>query len=258
MLVDYKREENENNLMIPGPFQLFKKFDNGFSLLEVIVAMGAFSLLVIGLMKFLEVSRKSFKTIEVNSELSILHDQVLLFLKNPNNCKATFAGVTFKEAVGLKLQKGINSNGDRDPEFKGLFSENSPIKLESIKIYDPSNPKGDPIPRTSQILPPSSKPESDGWWTVVRFRYSKSKGESSKSQKVFGGDTVDRLYLMKFDNFDRSRYTTNQNLCDDGRYTVSGEGRKYTLQGSSGKVETYWIGECKNGSPALPIRSCVL
>ena len=231
------------------------KNKTGFTLIGVMVASGILGGLALGIMRFMETSSKSVKTIEANSELNLMHDQVLLFLKNPINCNATFRTRKFGLDNGtvtlVPLQKGLSSTGEVDPSFTGLGTEDHKIQLQGMRIYHPID---ETTPTISRLTLPSQAPEIDGWWILVQFQYTKYASDSNQSSKIFGATAVSRYALMKFNNFQSVGYATSPEICNSQSYTIAGEGQEFHLSDGS----TEWLGPCLNGDPANLIQTCTI
>ena len=66
--------------------------DEGFSLVEMMLAAGVIGALSLGFIKLMETSNKTAKTIETKDEISMLTKEIVSILSNPESCFHTLGG----------------------------------------------------------------------------------------------------------------------------------------------------------------------
>ncbi|MBT6325476.1 MAG: hypothetical protein HOJ35_05870 [Bdellovibrionales bacterium] len=208
----------------------------GFSLVSVMVAAGLLAGLALGITKFMQTAGKSAKGMEDAIEVNQLHGQVLLYLNNKDNCDATF-GAKNLQSNSLSLKKPDGA------DFTAFSSGNSGVQLENIKTFSPLDNN---LPSKASHLAVSNKSESDGWWVVTEYKYS-------KSGKGFGSSSVTKYGLRKFNNFHDPHFVSNPSSCTDLAYGVLGEINQFDLDGT-----IIQLAQCHRSDPSLVINNCVL
>ena len=224
----------------------FSHSARGFSLAEVMVAAGLFGGLSLAVMHFMQSSTQSSNTIMASMEVTQLHNQVLLHLRDEQNCQLTFGSHQFgDDKITLERAK----DGVKDATFKGLTGEKAQVKLTGIKLYRPDEKP----PAVANIDTVYSAPDQDGWTIVAEFKYDKYKSTSGTA-KIFGGTSVSKFHLLKFNNFVVDEMITVPASCTSDPHNVVGQGREYQLDDGT----ILFIAPCLKGDPENAIQSCVI
>ncbi|HAZ14383.1 MAG: hypothetical protein A2X86_19335 [Bdellovibrionales bacterium GWA2_49_15] len=223
------------------------KSPKGFSLAEVLVAAGLFGGLSLAVMHFMQSSTQSSNTVMASMEVTQLHNQVLLHLRDENNCRLTFGNHQFGDN-NIPLARALK-DGTKDDNFKGLTGDKAQIKLIGIKLYRPDEKP----PEVANFDSTFTAPDQDGWTIVAEFKYEKYKSTSAPA-KIFGGNNVSKFHLLKFNNFVVDELITNPATCTADPFNVVGQGRDYQLDDGT----ILFIAPCLKGAPGNVVQSCVI
>ncbi|MBI2520550.1 MAG: hypothetical protein HYV97_09030 [Bdellovibrio sp.] len=220
----------------------------GFSLAEVLVAAGLFGGLSLAIMHFMQSSTQSSNTIMASMEVTQLHNQVLLHLRNYDNCYQTFRDHYFGDD-NIPLARALK-DGKKDNTFKGLTGEKAPVKLIGIKLYGHDEKLPDVANKDSSVV----VQDQHGWTIVAEFKYEKYKSISG-APKIFGGSSVSKFELLKFDNFFINTLISDSATCTAHPFNFVGPGREYQLDDGT----IIFIAPCLQGDPKkVAIKNCVL
>jgi prepilin-type N-terminal cleavage/methylation domain-containing protein len=156
------------------------KNQNGFSLIEIMVAMSLMaSLSVVGMQMFKNQSTAA-KTVEQNYEVTTIHNQIRNVLANEANCTATFMGQPPEGGSTTRIIK------DGQPAFNVGQDVASGVKVLSYTLGNPGN-----------IAVVAGKE------TILNIKYSRGKGtlrdETGKNLKVvyeLSGATIVKCYVF--------------------------------------------------------------
>jgi prepilin-type N-terminal cleavage/methylation domain-containing protein len=110
---------------------IFVKNNNGFSLPEVMMALGLLGAVSLGVMKLMENSSKASKNIEIKDQMIQVQREVSDILSNPNNCEASLHSKTIDGNIPIIYQvvKGVPT-----PKYS-VGSEPAPgVKIEGMKL----------------------------------------------------------------------------------------------------------------------------
>jgi hypothetical protein len=214
-----------------------KSSQNGFSLISVMVAASIGAGLLVAIMQMNEIGQKNIKTSEVKSELIHFHDQVLSFLKDQDNCNATFGGLYFDtsdikvhRSIGISQEDGVNYMKTEEFDLSKLSSH---YELVGLKVLNPLEKNLDRMPASAksmmEALPKS--PSLNGWDTLVEFHYRLKPGR--ESQKGFNQKEIKKYHSFRFNNATQIGLVANPGDCaasSASNFYLSGHGKNYLVQ----------------------------
>lgn len=107
---------------------------NGFSLIQVIIAFGLTTVLTLQLFKMSSYQVKITKNSEVSLDVSLMMNQIALYMSNNISCKETLNGINLSSINDFQNGDGIkNQNGEIVYEV-GNYYAGDRILLKSISI----------------------------------------------------------------------------------------------------------------------------
>jgi type II secretory pathway pseudopilin PulG len=111
------------------------KNKSGFTLLEIIIAMGLATGLLIFLMKMQGESAKKAKTAKVNQEVETFFNDFKAIIDRPGFCSKSFENITLANNSLQAIDKIKNSLGDIRYAVGEVYGTNS-VKLNAIELKD--------------------------------------------------------------------------------------------------------------------------
>jgi len=116
---------------------IYKKIPNGFTLPEVLIAMGIMSMVALGYMHLTQQRANDERTKRVNEEITIFLADVRGLLSTRNSCKSTFENTRIRSTKPISLSAIKNSVGfeiysNSHNHREGLFQV-SALTLEDFK-----------------------------------------------------------------------------------------------------------------------------
>lgn len=189
--------------------------NSGFSLTEILVAMGLLSGISYGIMQMMSNSAKSQKSMEVKDSMSQLHRELIVFLSSEQNCS---------ESMGANNNK---KNGDtvsilRDATGQPKYLPNQEIGSTKIAI--------------DSMKIKSVEQNGDGSHASVRLEVIMKK----LSKDALGGKLIPKeiqlsANLCKIDRLTGASHTILHNQCKgSGKKIIDG------LKLESGSTTSYW------------------
>lgn len=144
----------------------------GFSLIEVIIAVGAMSVLALGIGSMLKTGFMGQKTLQAQDDARVLTSNMVNILQRPAACKNTFGGLNPASAGGgvlteIKDDKAPvptvhfrtyppdNRYGNRGVQLVGLTIGGTLPELDrktNIKRWDPETPASGPVKRGTAFV----------------------------------------------------------------------------------------------------------
>lgn len=116
--------------------------DKGFSLVQVIVAMGMMSILGLAMMKMNSQQIQNTKTIKVKTEANQFYSEVVSFLSKPEICTSNFKNRSINDEASL--EKISYKSGKVKYEKGKLYGQNA-FRLHRIYTSDYYSDNGDGI-----------------------------------------------------------------------------------------------------------------
>ncbi len=105
--------------------------NNGFSMVQIMMAAGMMGLLSLGMMKLMENQKLSAKSVRSTAAVQSFYLEAKAYLARPGYCAKNFEGVTLKDGVEFELEDILKANGQ--PIYKkGQIYETGLIRLDSI------------------------------------------------------------------------------------------------------------------------------
>ena len=151
-----------------------RKFARGFSLIEIIIAVGAMAVLALGITSMLKTGFMGQKTLQAQDDARILTTNMVNILQRPVACKNTFGtgsvnpasagGAVVTEVKDDKPPSGNvqfrtyppdNRYGNRGLELVGLTIGGTIPELDpktKIKRWDPETPASGPVKRGTAFV----------------------------------------------------------------------------------------------------------
>ena len=108
--------------------------NQGFTLVEIMIALGILSVISYGLMKMLSDTTKTQKTLEVKDSMSQLQREIITFLASEQNCSASLAGKHNGDPVSI-LYKATNT-GVVPKFYSNIEIGKSKISIDSMSIQN--------------------------------------------------------------------------------------------------------------------------
>lgn len=200
----------------------------GFSITEVLIAMGLLGVLSFGIMKIIESSTKAQKNIEHKDSISQLHREINDVLSNPLNCGSSF--LSKSEGAQIPMIYQLQSQAGVVPKFV-VGETYSKIILDDIRLKS------------------LDMNGSDGSLAIatVEVKYK-------KSGSFFGGSEIKKE--IKINANTCVRYILENPSIQTLAAACSGNGKRI-IEGPHSWNGQNWIAcqECNGASPAT-IKSC--
>ncbi|WP_372654047.1 hypothetical protein [Halobacteriovorax sp.] len=105
--------------------------DNGFSMVQIMMAAGMMGILSLGMMKMMENQKLSVKSLESSAAAVNFYTEAKAYLGRPGYCSKNFEGIVLEEGDAFELDNILKANGDILYE-KGQIYESGIFRLESI------------------------------------------------------------------------------------------------------------------------------
>lgn len=209
---------------------------NGFSIVEITIAMGLLGALSLGVMKLMENSQKAAKNIENKDEISQLQHEISDILRNPINCEASL-GSKVAGSGGVDMFSNVISinqviNGSISPKFTATNTITNKVTIQSMRIKS------------------VDFNGSDGSLALATLEISFKKPTSS-----IGGQTIKKEIKVSANTCWKKiiQNTNLQTLMSE----CSGAGKKL-IEGPHSWNNTNWAvcQDCSDASQYNAIRSC--
>jgi prepilin-type N-terminal cleavage/methylation domain-containing protein len=113
-----------------------KSCQSGFSIMEIMVAMGLLGVMSMGIMRLLDNTSKAQKSIEMKSDVQNLHNQILKIMKDEASCTATINFLNY--GLNVPSINILNSSNVSVPHFT-VGQTVGKIKIEQIKLDTQAN-----------------------------------------------------------------------------------------------------------------------
>ncbi len=105
--------------------------NNGFSMVQVMMAAGMMGILSLGMMKMMENQKLSLNSQRASAAAVNFYTEAKAYLGRPGYCSKNFEGITLEEGDAFELDNILKPNGDVLYE-KGKIYESGLFRLESI------------------------------------------------------------------------------------------------------------------------------
>lgn len=112
--------------------------NNGFSMVQIMMAAGMMGLLSLGMMKMMENQKLSAKSMRASAEAVNFYTEARNYLARPGYCSKNFEGVTLEEGDSFELDNILNANGDILYEIGKIYSGGL-FRLDSISTKNYEN-----------------------------------------------------------------------------------------------------------------------
>lgn len=114
----------------------------GFSLVQVMVAMGLMSVLALGLMRMMSNQVKGQKSMRASMEIDNFINELRLLISRPGSCEKTFENMSYQD--GMELMEIRRSNGETKYLVGNTYGFNT-FKLAGLKIkgFSPDDPEAE-------------------------------------------------------------------------------------------------------------------
>lgn len=210
--------------------KIFKNHE-GFSLVQIMIAMGLLGVISVGIMQVMKTGTKTQTTLETSFELTQALSFIERTLASPGACEATVKDKNLGDT--LTAINDYDSDGETVKAIYTINQEIGKIKILSIKIDTAMNTT------------------SDGGLTNIIIEFD--KGNSGK-RDMFGGKTFTKKIAIFADNCDRDLIV---NQASKGNLQT-------TCNSYGGKIKDYeqdtdgtWFGTCQYcNSPRIAISNC--
>ena len=109
--------------------------NNGFSMIQVMMAAGMMGVLSLGMMKMMETQRKSAKSIKTGVEVQFFYNELRGYMGKSAYCLANFEGQVLNEGDQFELEEIVKPNGKVLFKVGELYGERT-FRISKIEVLE--------------------------------------------------------------------------------------------------------------------------
>ncbi|MCT4642131.1 MAG: prepilin-type N-terminal cleavage/methylation domain-containing protein [Bacteriovoracaceae bacterium] len=114
--------------------------NKGFSLIEVVIAMGVLGLVSLGTVKIMNMTMQNEKSSDIKSEVDQIFKDIKMKMQNPIACTNTFSGFSHESSFNqLSTVKNLNNEVIYNTGIPLAKTKNKLVQISSIEILGKDN-----------------------------------------------------------------------------------------------------------------------